>query len=306
MQYCAVDEAYHNFNSNLANMNGESKLVNNKNNKNNKNNVAGRIINEDSEQDESPEVFDNFQDININQHKLLKGKRRKQGKTSFEKIHCDGGNEFNYKGDFKGDFEGNFGDFDQSALNPYQNKLPYFDAQGNYDNQKLKQVYGTKISDLNNDSSQKKSNYIFSQSENDSFDSGKCSSLDVSDTEDKIEFNLSDDYDIHSYDNLNHDYCTKNFLQFFVYNDDMISLNTGFDDKIYKHVKKCKICKKRINSVLHKVKFEKQINEQIKKPVVENFNYFGYDIKEIILIIVCGIILVFILDLLVKLGRKTK
>lgn len=301
MQYCAVDEAYHNFNSNIQN----KSIVHNENNQHNQHNITNRVINEDSEQNKSPEVFDNFQDINVNQHKLLKGKRRKQKKSTFEKMHCDDGNEFASKG--------NFGEFDQSTLNPYKNKLPYFDAQGNYDNQKLKQIYGTKISDLNNNSqsnqNQKQNKItknIFSQSEDDSFDSGKCSSFDISDTEEKTEFNLSDDYDIHSYDNLDHDYCTKNFLQFFVYNDDMISLNTAFDDKIYKHVKKCKICKKRINSILNKVKLEKQITEQTEKPVVENFNYFGYDIKEIILIIVCGIILVFILDLLVKLGRKTK
>lgn len=292
MQYCAVDEAYHNFNSNIPN---ESKVVNNKNNQQNN-------INEESEQDESPEVFDNFQEIDVNQHKLVKGKRRKNKgkKKSSPELQCDSKNEFSYQGEF-----------DQSTLNPYQNKLPYFDAQGNYDSQKLKQIYGTKIADLQDDSlfgqkSSQLSSHMFSQSDDDSFNSGTYSSLDISDTEEKPEFNLSDDFDIHSYDNLDHDYCTKNFLQFFVYNNDMISLNTGFDDKIYKHVKKCKICKKRINSVIYKKNLEKQINGKTEKPIVEEFNYFGYDIKEIIIIIVCGIILVFILDLLVKLGRKTK
>lgn len=83
-----------------------------------------------------------------------------------------------------------------------------------------------------------------------------------------------------------------------------------FDD-IYDHVKKCSFCRSHINIKMKKMykqdpipimnKYEEpnQIVHSIKNQIKD------FDLKEIIIIIIVGIIIIFILDMFVKIGRKS-
>ena len=82
---------------------------------------------------------------------------------------------------------------------------------------------------------------------------------------------------------------------------------------VYNHVKRCKYCRseahKRLRSYYAK---ENKDETNIKKEgfIGNNFTIpkdilLGYDLKEIVIMIIIGIILIFILDLFVKIGRKT-
>lgn len=96
-----------------------------------------------------------------------------------------------------------------------------------------------------------------------------------------------------------HSHYIKKFIDSL--SDDMTLLSN--DDDVYNHVKGCKYCR---------VNIKKLISEKVISPVKKLYNEYipdfnpGYSLKEIIVIIVIGIIIIFILDLFVRLGKKTR
>jgi hypothetical protein len=99
-----------------------------------------------------------------------------------------------------------------------------------------------------------------------------------------------------------HDYYASKFARDMM-TTDLESLMSN-NDKVYKHVKSCKICKQKVKGLM-KDQYCPDILPQVN---VEHFdgNIIGYDIKELILIILGGIILIFVFDLLVRVGRICK
>ncbi len=84
--------------------------------------------------------------------------------------------------------------------------------------------------------------------------------------------------------------------------EDHSSDSTNLD--VYAHVKSCKLCKNKINKRM-KEYFKPEIN--LKEENKESINLeLGYDLKEILIIVLAGIVLIFILDLLVKIGKRIK
>lgn len=85
------------------------------------------------------------------------------------------------------------------------------------------------------------------------------------------------------------------------------SLASSQNNYVYQHVKSCKYCKSKINEKM-KEHFQPEIKKEKNKDTVEYFdmNNLGYDLKEIFIIILAGVVLVFILDLLVKIGKRMK
>jgi hypothetical protein len=111
---------------------------------------------------------------------------------------------------------------------------------------------------------------------------------------------------------LDHDYCVNIITKELLNNDDA-TLMSSHNGKVYKHVKTCEICKNKIKKIMKEQYCDKKDNNIINlKPVnhIEHFepeeqhNVIGYDIKELILIILAGIILIFIFDLLVRMGER--
>lgn len=90
--------------------------------------------------------------------------------------------------------------------------------------------------------------------------------------------------------------------------NDNSSLMSSHNGKIYKHVKSCKICKSKIKHIMKDQYCDPQINNVVASNGIEhfdnNYNVIGYDIKELLLIILGGIILIFVFDLLVKMGSR--
>lgn len=114
--------------------------------------------------------------------------------------------------------------------------------------------------------------------------------------------------DVYSVDNtISHNECINKFVKGIV--DDNTSMMSYYDSNVYDHIKKCKYCKVQINDKIKRYYNNKiDINntpkdEGIIEPLFSG-KFIGYDMKEIILIIIIGVIVVFILDLLVKIGKK--
>ena len=103
-----------------------------------------------------------------------------------------------------------------------------------------------------------------------------------------------------------HQYYINKFINRLQNDDD--SVESSQDDGIYDHIKCCKYCRMQINCKL-KMNLTNSPKEDKNKIVNEHFNFddnkiFGYDLKEILLIIVAGIIIICVIDLIVKLSRK--
>ena len=98
-----------------------------------------------------------------------------------------------------------------------------------------------------------------------------------------------------------HNYYIKKFLQDISDDGDTLSLTSSQDDVVYEHIKKCKYCKTQINKNL-KQQIQKK-PESVIYPKILPTTILGYDIKEIIIIILVGICLIFVLDLFVKIGK---
>jgi hypothetical protein len=102
---------------------------------------------------------------------------------------------------------------------------------------------------------------------------------------------------------VDHAYYIEKFVKNLV-DSETNSMASSNNNSIYKHVKSCKFCKNKVNERLRDYYAPKS------EPRIENehfslgFDGGGYDIKELIIIILGGIFLIFILDLLVKIGKK--
>jgi hypothetical protein len=132
-------------------------------------------------------------------------------------------------------------------------------------------LYGTSINDLHNN-----------DSEDDSF---SLPSILSNSTEHNKKFS--------------HEYCVSNFVNSITKDD---SSNIG---SVYDHIKNCKQCRDQIRQNI-----KQQIEQKKEKFTVKGEQqvptFFGYDLKEIALIVIAGIILICILDLIVKVGRKAR
>lgn len=100
--------------------------------------------------------------------------------------------------------------------------------------------------------------------------------------------------------------------------------NSSYDNSdVYNHVKLCRYCKLKINEKLKKNtinnqnKIQKDENKYTTNSncnkITEHFgningnqisDIIGYDLKELVIIILAGIVLIFVLDLLVKIGKR--
>lgn len=206
--------------------------------------------------------------------------------------------------------------FDQyDRINKYNkindnNHPSYFTAQGDYesnnydgnnfghilDNDEKNKVKGTTIKQLKKIDNDKINNIVNKKANEDLL------SLDDSFTFDDISLNTkytnNNNIDHEAYVNI----ITKELL------NDNSSLMSSHNGKIYKHVKSCKICKSKIKHIMKDQYCDPIVNNVIGGNVVENFdssyNIIGYDVKELLLIILGGIILIFVFDLLVKMGSR--
>lgn len=106
---------------------------------------------------------------------------------------------------------------------------------------------------------------------------------------------------------IDHQKCIDKMISILTTDNDNLSLVSLYssNDDVYKHVNKCRYCKNKINEEMKKY-YKSEPKEEPKSELLDKKYSFGYDIKELAIIIISGIILVLILDLLVKLGRKTK
>ena len=167
------------------------------------------------------------------------------------------------------------------------------------------QIEGTLISDL-----QEKDNNSFDES---------LSYLDSKYTSGIGNDSLSDLYE--SEKKGKKIYTHKYYIDKFVNNiindkdekSDIMSLASSIEGTIYAHIKSCKYCRSKINERLknHYKKIKKKNKVKKNDSILENFGsidkfeILGYEIKDIILIMMLGIIIIFVLDLFVKIGRKT-
>ena len=172
----------------------------------------------------------------------------------------------------------------------------FFNAQGDYENKNN----GTTINQLKNINNDNINNNTNNQSLIDSL------SFDDSNMSDDYRHPLRSDELSNKFKKkpLDHDYCINIITKELLNNGDA-SLMSSHDGLVYKHVKSCKICKSKIKSIMkdHYCTPEPLYNNKIEHFDNET-NIIGYDIKELILIILGGIILIFIFDLLVKMGSK--
>jgi len=209
--------------------------------------------------------------------------------------------------------------------NPHDNMTPaYFTADGNITNEGP--YYGTTITDLkkftNNDnddsvmsdSNSSNSNNMnsdnYSTNSNDNGESlGNLSLSTISNS------NISDNSrENNDYASLDHYYCINTFIKTFIENPDVTSRSSTLNDNVYRHIKTCKFCKRKISERTKQSNTVASDKTPAQKLSLSNDSILdqltqenlGYDLKEIALIILAGIILVFILDLLVRIGRKIK
>lgn len=173
----------------------------------------------------------------------------------------------------------------------------FFTAQGDY-SKKGPYYEGTSISDLKNVQPEDSENLSFLDST-------------MSDNSTKIPKSIDQENKV-----IDHYYCINKIVKDIINEQDTFSMGSSENSALYQHVKTCKICKRKINEKLrnHYKDLNQPIqNNQIIKPKEEQIEYFnfnvpnlGYNLKEILVIILGGIILIFILDLLVKIGKKMK
>jgi hypothetical protein len=229
-----------------------------------------------------------------------------------------------------------------TAQGDYANKGPYYeDEQVNHENNNNNNInmMGTTIDDLKDQdvpqyNSDNDLDDVFSSDDSLSFLDSDCSL-----SPQQLEY-LSDDIDNDYYRKpknkqpINHEYYITKFMRTIL--DDTMSngiesmngssnstngaLNSASSD-VYDHVKSCKYCRSKISK---KIKAYYSTEATAKSTAqssilgltnIEGFTdgklsipkniLLGYELKEIIIIIIVGIILIFVLDLFVKIGRKT-
>ena len=186
----------------------------------------------------------------------------------------------------------NYSDIDiqhhfNNNINQYQTMVPaFFTTQGDYSTKGP--YFGTTINDLQNNTGNDSDNLSL-------FDSNSSEESIISKKLPK---------------KINHDYCINKIVKDLLDDPDTVSLASSQNDEAYKHVKICKYCKTRINQRMSEHFNPNQISEPKQIKPIENIKeYFdvgnlGYDLKELLIIVLAGIILIFILDLLVKIGKR--
>ena len=127
---------------------------------------------------------------------------------------------------------------------------------------------------------------------------------------DNIEnFSLSD-FDIKSEkskEKKSHNFYIQKFFTCIVDNNNSQSSILSSDDtEIFDHVKKCKYCKTKINQKI-KTHFnkecDKKINEEHFKPILDTQSY---NIREILVLVLIGIFIIFVLDFIIKIVKNKK
>ena len=105
---------------------------------------------------------------------------------------------------------------------------------------------------------------------------------------------------------IKHEYYVDKMVKCLLEDQESVA-SSNSNNYVYQHVKSCKICKGQVNKKM-KDHFLPEL-QVIQVNTVKNENFgsmLGYDLKEILIIILAGIILIFILDLLVKIGKRMK
>jgi len=176
-------------------------------------------------------------------------------------------------------------DFNPYPCNPALNKLKKLNQMYKTNKKDNTDLYaGTMVSDLLNEHG-----------------SDSLSLLD-SDTNVPIKNNKSKNKKNYKID---HDYHIKKFMQQFIDDNDMMSMTSSQDDVIYDHVKKCKYCKSQVATKIKNYYDKKNKNSETFKPTsILPKKIMGYSVKEIIIVILIGICIIFLLDLFVKIGKK--
>lgn len=177
----------------------------------------------------------------------------------------------------------------------YNNQQSYFTAQGDIETPKN---CGTKISSLK-ENENKNEKIIEEEEDNESLFNSYLSE----------KTNLKYVSPNGKYNKYAHDYFVKHFLNTILNNrNDTESINSAQDGEIYKHVRTCENCKNKINNEI-KNHYMKLINKNINNNTESKIAIIGksnYDIREILIIICIGVIIIFILDILFKLSKKIK
>jgi hypothetical protein len=124
-----------------------------------------------------------------------------------------------------------------------------------------------------------------------------------------------------------HSYYIDKFINTLSTDDSVSTVGSFSDDSVadtYNHVRRCKFCRTEINKRMRSLaslssqssrsqQKEPKLTKPTKPKVTEGFDvisslktsFAGYELKEIVIIILVGLIIIFILDLFVKIGRKT-
>lgn len=92
-----------------------------------------------------------------------------------------------------------------------------------------------------------------------------------------------------------HEYYIRNFLREFK-GDDTTSLSGEEIEEVYDHIKSCRYCRDTVK--------EDKVKAPESKPEESGSDFFGTNIKEIILVIAAGIIVMLIIHLLLNLSKK--
>jgi len=223
------------------------------------------------------------------------------------------------------------------------NENKYFSAQGDYeqDPYNFYNFNGMTENNLNNNSREihNQDNNHINNNDNGKYIGTLINELDKNKELKKKKINDSETKMING---KNHQfYINKVFNDIINSNDDLSikSIETEDNEEVYEHMKRCKYCKYNVNKKMkkyYKKKMKNKDNEMIlnelgsnnkilesreklnkmsHKKTIENFetkNIFGlfdmtgYETKEIIIIIIFGLMLIFILDIFVKIGRKSR
>lgn len=170
----------------------------------------------------------------------------------------------------------NYKQYIQGEHNYKDNNPSYFDAQGD-----LKAE--TSIESLKNDTFDDDSSFdISSDSFSTDLKSYASSSSDISN-------NIMHDY--------SHEYYIRNYINYMFYSDDH-KLSKKDINNINDHVRKCKFCK---DETLLRMNGKNKTTSKVDKII--NLSNIKYDIKEIVIIVLIGIIIIFILDMFFKLRK---
>ena len=181
----------------------------------------------------------------------------------------------------------------------------FFTAQGDYSSKGP--YFGSSIGDLQDDKETKDSNMM-----------EEMSLLDSYSDESFLERSISKNKSKKKAKDLDHQYCIDKIVKTLIDEPDAVSLASSNDDinYVYKHVKTCSYCKSKINKTInnqcnlsgHARDIKNSLTQQNPYELRECFDSssqnFGYGFKELLIIILGGVVLIFIMDLLVKIGKK--